>query len=261
MTGMTEEWVSFWYQALSQNLDYSAYCLARQDGDSEKCKGIEAQFPKVAEIYDDFGAMDGWHDAGLSGDLWKGWFEPRRHLFLATPKEISEPQLYQHNDSNVLLDIPLQASLEATAESVRRFLVHFYQTHRIDPTPPPKYQLHQIAGHVAHGYEKVRQACLMSTKCYSYDLDTFESLSVEKGLVQFLRNEIEELGWTLDPASLKVLRDTGHIDIDRFESFKVRLNRCRREFAAMARNTIRGRFPDTTPFKSDVMDQFKGEQN
>ena len=33
MIEMTEEWVSFWYQCLSQNIDYSLYCDARVSGD------------------------------------------------------------------------------------------------------------------------------------------------------------------------------------------------------------------------------------
>lgn len=75
---MTEEWVSHWYQCLTQNIDYSLYCDARDSGNEVQCAAYEARFDRVRDIYDDFGTLDGWPDAGMQSALWQEWFEPRR---------------------------------------------------------------------------------------------------------------------------------------------------------------------------------------
>lgn len=258
---MTEEWVSFWYQCLAQNLDYSLYCHAREHADLEACKTFETKFDRIAEIYEDFGVMDGCPEQGLNSTSWRNWFEPRKHLFTAPVQVVPSAMVTAPSPGHLRIDVQLQKDAASTLELVSRLLTDYYAQHDIPPPAPPKYALHLKNGRLAHGYEQVRQACLMSARSYVYDPITFETRTIKKAMVEFLRNEIENLGWNLDPKSLRELKDTGNIDEDRFDIFKVRFNRCRRDMAAFAQNTIRGRFPDNTPFDSQVVDQFEGEQD
>jgi hypothetical protein len=259
MTVMTEEWVSFWYQALLGNMDYACYCDARKNGNVSQCREYEGRFEHIGQIYDDFGFQELWPEDGLKNRGWKKWFSARRHLFMDVPREVSDIHLYIEAEDKLLVEVPLHANPDSTIEAFRQFVTEWYETNNVKPVAPPKYKLHEVEGRVAHGFEQVRQACIVSTRCYAYDLQDLEVQSVNKGMLDFLRDEIDNLGWTLDPRARKTLQETGKMDQDRFLAFKVRINKCRREYAALSRNVIRCRFPDLTDFDSNVIDLFKDE--
>lgn len=258
MTQMTEEWVSFWYQCLSENIDYSNYCSARMAADTAKSNSFEVRFPRMADIYEDFGSLDGWPEGGIKSQRWQVWFEPRRHLFLIEPVEITTPATYEPTSSRLLLSIPLQSDVEATVSTVKKFLTDYYSNHEIKKNSKPKYKLNTIDGRVAHGYQKVRQACLTSYRSYSFDAD-FEYRSIKAAILEFLKHEIDELGWEMKPDVRKELIEHGTMSPDAYESYRVMLDKARRDFKAFSRNAIRGCFPDDIPFASEVMDQFRGE--
>lgn len=259
MTAMTEEWVSFWYQCLSQNMDYSAYCNAKTAGDTAQCKSFEAQFERIADIYQDFGELDGWSEDGMQSKQWKEWFEPRRHLFMASATVITDPSAHVPRAGHLLLDVPLQNDANSTAKLVSRLMADYYAQHSVTVPTPPKYSLHLINGRPAYGYQQVRQACTAVARTYSYEPETSDALHHLDALTEFLRHEIDNMGWTLDPKARKLLMEKSWISEDRLESFKTRFNRCRKDFRAFARNTIRGRFPDDSPFDSDVLDIYTDE--
>jgi hypothetical protein len=256
MTAMTEEWVSLWYQCLGQNIDYSLYCNARTAGDNEKCQEFESRFDRVEEIYDDFGAMDGWPDAGMKSELWKDWFEPRRHLFMDTAREVVHVQQYVPRQGYLLLDVPLQASASETAALVNEFLAAYYDDHSVVRATRPKYMLNCVDGRPVVGLQRTRQACRSVARSYRYDLETLEELRHVDAVAAFARHEIDNMGWTLDPRARQQLMETGKLSDERLESFKVMLNKCRRDFKLLAANTIRGSFPNDQPFESEVLDIF-----
>lgn len=256
MIEMTEEWVSFWYQCLAQNIDYSLYCTANTKGDAAKCKAYESRFDRIAEIYQDFGELDGWHDDGLFGRRWQEWFEPRRHLFMASAAVITDPSSFVCRAGHLLLDIPLQADAASTTKLVGKLMTDYYASHEVLAPTPPKYTLHLKNGRPAHGFEQVRQACLSAARSYRYDPVTFEERRHVDAIADFIHNEIDNMGWTLDHMGRKELAQTGKLSEQRLDSFKAMLNRCRRDFKAFSRNTIRGRFPDDSLFDSDVLDIF-----
>lgn len=256
MTEMTEEWVSFWYQCLSQNIDYSTYCTARSEGDTAKCDEYEARFDRIAEIYQDFGVLDGWGDTTIQTSDWKEWFEPRQHLFMASAAVITDPSVHVPRAGHLLLEVPLQRDASATTELVKALLADYYSRNKVEPPPKPKYSLHLRDGRLAHGYEKVRQACASAARSYRYDPKTFEERRHVDAVTDFIHHEIDNMGWTLDPAARKELTEFGRLSEQRLDSFKAMLNRCRRDFQAFARNTIRGTFPDDRPFDSQVLDIF-----
>jgi hypothetical protein len=223
---------------------------------TRRSKAYEARFDRIAEIYQDFGELDGWHDDGLRGTRWQEWFEPRRHLFMASAAVISDPSSFVCRAGHLLLDIPLQADAASTVNLVGRLMTDYYANHEVVAQPPSKYALHLKNGRPAHGFEQVRQACVSAARSYRYDPVTFEERRHVDAIADFMRNEIDNLGWKLDPKARKELTETGTLSEQRLDTFKAMLNRCRRDFMAFSRNTVRGRFPDASPFESEVLDRF-----
>lgn len=254
-TLMTEEWVSLWYQCLSGNIDYGLYCNARDSGNTATCKAMEARFDRLAEIYEDFGAMDGWSDDPLQEQRWKQWFEPRKHLFISEPTHVVDPGQHRVESGHLLLDIPLDADVRRTSESVNNFLLAHYERQPLMLAPRPKYALHLANGRLGFGLKPVKQACISAARSYRYD-NEFEERRFVDAVTEFVRHELDNMGWTLDPKARKKLMEEGTLSEERLDSFKAMLTRCRRDFMALSRNTIRGRFPDKTPFESTVIDLF-----
>ena len=258
---MTEEWVSFWYLCLNENLDYSTYCDARKTNDAATCAALEQRFDKIAEIYEDFGELGGWPPNGIDDPQWKEWFEPRRHLFMVEPQEVTQPELYKKQLQHLLLDVPLHPDVAQTVKAVKVYLEgHYAKQPALPPLPNPKYKLlTRSKGNPWCGYQQVRQACLTAMRSYVFD-DEYEYRNLYDTKVEFLRHEIGNLGWeNIKQSTLMKFKETGYISDEEFEPFRVRIDRCRRDFEAFAKNVIRGRFPDDSPFDSRVMDQFWGE--
>jgi len=251
---MTEEWASLWYQCLTQNIDFSLYCQAREDGNAAKCAVLEAKFDKIAGIYDDFGTLDQWPESGMQSQLWREWFEPRRHLFMSAPRVVSDLRGYEARPGYLLLEVPVHDDAKATGALIAELIDRQRGAGSVGQAPRPKYTLRQVDGKPAHGLQQVRQACRSVARSYLYDLETFEKLRHVDAVAAFVRHEIDNMGWTLDPKARAELESTGRLPEQRLESFKAMLNRCRRDFKAFAANTVRASFPDDRPFESTVLD-------
>lgn len=259
MTVMTEEWVSFWYQCLNGNADYSEYCDARRTGDEVTRKQLELKFELLAEIYNDFGDITDGFDRGLAGDDWNNWFPSHRHLFMQDIRQITDPTTHVISKGHLLISVPLAASQVETENNLHQFFTNYYAENEA-VVEPPKYQLYLTNGKTVLGYEAVRQACIAGSNCYLYPLDqddVRDYLSYKEVVANFIKHEVDNLGWGLGQKEKDELNRTGLLSENRFESFKVRINRCRRDFEMLARNTIRGRFPDTSDFDSRTIDHFK----
>jgi hypothetical protein len=175
-------------------------------------------------------------------------------LFLDNAARIvTDPQQYVAREGFVLLEVPLQQDPKATTAIVSEFLGRYYDGDEILTAPKPKYVL---SGRPGNGIEKVRKACRSVARSYRYDLETFEELGHRDAVTAFVRHEIDNMGWTLDPRARQQLAEEGTLSEERLESFKTMLNRSRREFKEFAANTIRASFPDDRPFESDVLDIF-----
>lgn len=261
MTDTSEEWVSFWVQSLSANQDYASYCTAREKCDVTRCIELEKQFDRIASIYEDFGSVDGIDSRGIDSPYWSAWFEPRRHLFMLEPTEIIAQGSATPMESVLELAIPLAATPEETSKTVIRFLHNYYSTHEVKQHAPPKYRLLLRRGRVACGYEKVRQACLMASASYTFD-ESFEyRKTIKEVILEFLKHEIDVLGWTMSTKVRDELMTRGTMDADAYESYRVMIDKSRREFRHISANAISGNFPDDSkpPFPVNVMDQFWGE--
>ena len=256
MALMNEEWVSLWYQCLSQNMDYSAYCAARDARHTATCVDLESRFEKIADIYADFGTLDGWPDAGMQSEQWREWFEPRRHLFISTARVVDDVHSYKPRPGYILIELPISGDTKGIASELSALVEQQRALGNAAAATPTKYSLREVNGKVANGIQQVRQACRSVARSYRYDLETFEELSHHQAVAAFVRHEIGNMGWTLDPVAREQLDTHGTLSEQRLESFKAMLNKCRRDFRAFAANTIRTSFPDDRPFESDVLDLF-----
>lgn len=260
MTQMTEEWVLFWYQCLSENQTYSEYCSAAERGDKQTCAKLAKKFPLLPELCTDFGPPLGWPRGGVNGEDWREWFTPKRHLFMQAVEQVSTDATIVPTDGYLLLRIPLQQTAAATSALVRDHLNRLYATAEQTAAPAPKYRLHLRGQRVACGYEQVRQAVHTSTVSYAID-ERGEYVPIRTAIVNFLRGELSNMGWKMStPAKAALMKVGGDVDEDTYEKFRVRVNKCRRDFAALSQNALHGRFPDITPRNdSEVNDQSWGE--
>ena len=255
---MTEEWVAFWMQCLSQNIDYGTYCMhSDADDEHEEMAKLEERFPLLAEIYKDFGDGYRWTKDGLDDPKWKRWFDEHKHLFMSSIHEIKTIPDSLDQNTTLLLSVPIQSNIEDTVNDVREYLKSIYRDRSIMPAPQPKYQLSMKAKKPAVGYEVVRQAVLMSTdKRLDEMFMNGDQFSVKQAMIGFLQRNIDELGWSIDPKAKHELMVHGQLSEERFESFRARIKTCRSDLKLLAANTIRGKFPDLTPFESRTWDAF-----
>jgi len=260
---MTEEWVAFWMQCLSQNIDHGSYCMHSDDGEEqEQMDELEKRFPLLADIYKDFGDGYSWTKDGLGDPKWQKWFGEHKRLFMSPIKEVATIPDDLDKKNSLLLCLPLKPDIEDTLNDVREYLRSVYRSRNISPVPRPKYQLNTMGKKPAVGYEVVRQAVLMSTdKTLDEMFMNGDRFSVKQAVIGFLQRNIEILGWSIDPKAKRDLMEFGRLSEARFESFRARLNTCRSDLKLLSANTIRGKFPDLTPFGSHTWDAFAERSN
>ncbi len=254
---MTEEWAILWYQCLYANQDYGRYVQLAYYGDVEGPPSQWDHIEGIGSLYDDFGPLDDGPNVNINSSYWKDWFKSRKHLFIPVVENIKEINTIEFKPNHIVLNIPLQVTAQDTSNIVSEYLQDHYNNNIINAVTSPKYQLNMKNGRVAHGYQQVRQAVITATNDPDY-IWTEKHPSVKENMIKFLQRELDNLGWTLDPKARKDLMVKGIMNEDRFESFKVRINRCRRDFRAFSRNAVLGRFPDLTPFRSEIYDQIGG---
>lgn len=252
MTAMTEEWALLWYQCVYANQDYARYVQLAYYGESEGPLSQWDHIEGIDDLYEDFGPLDDGPNVDLNSPYWKEWFESRKHLFLPSIENIDSMAAFILKPNHVALSVPLQATAQDTVKIVEGYINWYYKNKIINSAQSPKYQLHLKNGRVAHGYQQVRQAVITATRDPDFNWSD-KKPTVKENTIKFLQRELDNLGWTLDPKAREDLIIKGVMSDERFESFKVRINRCRREFRAFSRNAVRGRFPDITPFTSEVL--------
>lgn len=256
MNKMTEEWALLWYQCLYANQDYARYvqlvCYGEVEGPPSQWDHIEG----IDDLYEDFGPVDDGPNVDLTSVYWEEWFEPRKHLFIPSIEAIDHTSEILLKPDHIALIIPLQSTARETSKIVENYIDRYYKNKIINAAQPPKYQLHLKNGRVALGYQQVRQAVITATR--DPDFSWSEKKNIKENMIKFLQRELDNLGWTLDPKAREDLMVRGVMSEERFEIFKTRINRCRRDFRALSRNAVRGRFPDITPFTSEVYDHISG---
>ncbi|MBK6862487.1 MAG: hypothetical protein IPG91_02435 [Ideonella sp.] len=90
-------------------------------------------------------------------------------------------------------------------------------------------------------------------RSYRYDLETFEELRHVDAVAAFVRHEIDNMGWTLDPKARAELESTGRLSGSAWtasghvEQVQARLQGVRVQHHQAS-------FPDDRPFESNVLD-------
>jgi hypothetical protein len=256
-----EEWVSFFYQCLSENLDYSTYCTARETGNTKQSKLLESKYPHVADLYNDLGTLFGWPDSGIQHESWREWFLPRRHLFIQDVQELSSRDV---QPGHVRVVVPLLESYEDTRKLVELFLVDAYAAGVDEYAAAPKYKLHSKAAGkgagkvVAVGYKQVKTALMTSYRYHGLDED-FELRDTTKAMMlEFLKQEFIALNWNMPNAVWKELNEQGTMHEAEFVTFRRLINQARSDFKLLSANAMHGRFPDLSLVDtSAVIDHFE----
>lgn len=257
---MTEEWASYWIQCLSANSDYTDFRIAAERGDTEKCLLIERKIKGITELYRDFGRVFGIIGSYETCQDWKNWFEPRRHLFLSSPKTLLAGEVVSDSRSKLNLEIPLHATAKETIDSVARFINSHYENNEVSVADTPKYQLHKPYGLLLCGLQAVKRAVMTSYRSYAYEMDG-SYRSIDDASKEFLRHEIGELGWCKNNKDLlQRLQSGAEVTEDEWELLLPRVREARRTFVKLSSSAVRGRFPDDTVQESKVLCQFWGEE-
>jgi hypothetical protein len=256
MIAMTEEWVSLWYRCMTWNIDYINYCRARAAVDETSCEQLEGKFPCISDIYADFDELDIWPDDGLQSGQWLDWFEPRRKLFMPQIEAVITPTEHVAQQGHVLLNLPLLADQADTEKLIQQYLQSQYSKSGFVPAAAPKYSLHLTDGKLALNLKEVRQACVSAEHSYAYDPDDAGEVRFVDAVTEFTRHHYNDMGWREIGPDARELLKKGQLSESHHKSFTSQLTRSRRHFQALCRNTIRGRFPDVSPFDSLVLKEF-----
>jgi hypothetical protein len=129
-------WVRLWFMFLHDNLDYAAYCKARRENQPETHKKLEKQYPKISEVYGDFGSV--------YGIDFNQWLSKHRHLFfvMSTP-EVKLVDSAKAETRSIVLEIPLSLQVskatKQAAEIIRAQFEAASEEARTGDTP--KYAL------------------------------------------------------------------------------------------------------------------------
>ncbi|KWH15138.1 hypothetical protein WL98_01940 [Burkholderia multivorans] len=140
-----------WFDCLSLNENYEAYCEAKRNGDVDACAEIEQRFPRIAELFAD------WDDIFVVS--YAEWIKSHSHLFFA-----SEPVIKfvdaggQIHNGTVAVAIPVGLS----KADLNRLLKAFVNENKNRLCCGPKYP---VNGHITE--EKL---LTLSRGAMAYDL-------------------------------------------------------------------------------------------
>lgn len=136
---MSEEWIWLWFRCLRLNKPYQQYCELRCDGSSSEQAELEKQYPKIAEVYEDFGDIHTFKVLGANNyDNWLTWLDKHRHLFvLNTELEtslIKEP-IGELSVDYLYIRVPVDQQREDAVAAVSTIIKDYQETRKA------KYQL------------------------------------------------------------------------------------------------------------------------
>lgn len=137
---MDEEWIWFWFRCLRLNKPYKEYCDLRRDGDASREQAkLEKQYPKIVEIYEDFGDIHTFKVlGGTNYDNWLDWLDKHRHLFLVSTELetvlIKEP-IAELSADFLYIKVPVDQQREDAIEAVATIVSDYHENHKT------KYQL------------------------------------------------------------------------------------------------------------------------
>jgi len=122
-----EEWIWIWFRCLRLNKPYKQYCEIRRDSSTSKEQTkLQKQYPKIAEVYEDFGDIHAFKVLGANNyDNWLAWLDTHRHLFLVSTKletALIEGPIAKLSEDYLYIKVPVDQQLEAAIAGVSKLL-------------------------------------------------------------------------------------------------------------------------------------------
>lgn len=237
------KWIRQWVFFLKQNADYRAYCDAYCDEgnlhDPEACRLLENRYDYITELYYDWGDLKN-VDVNHFSDSFQAWLQRRRSLFYVDEqiRVIDDVSAYTPNRGRVLLDIPL---LRNKRDLMERITIHIDLLHELRMhVGLPKYSRYGVFNIATQG--SLRRA-IYAAKQRSV-MKNGRPLSQVDGVIAAMQDPSNPFKWTMTDSD-KAALERGTLKKSLFNGSKVKmLAKAGKDFDAIVRNTIHGRFPD-----------------
>ncbi|GAB3543423.1 hypothetical protein GCM10027343_16800 [Noviherbaspirillum agri] len=133
----------WWFYFLRQNEIFETYCEAKRAGNTVVCTGLEGDFPRIADLYKDWGdihILPSMHDEESSE--WRSWLAKHRHLFGAEKIELLTPQVTETGSKGFQITIPKGLG----RDQLKNLFDEFLDDHPELLAAGPKYSIKAISG-------------------------------------------------------------------------------------------------------------------
>lgn len=221
-----------WFDCFRCNEDYEAYCDAIRTGDVKKQKHLEKEFPKIAELYEDWGDI---HSVEYGE-----WVKTKKHLFSTSVEAIKiVGSLTEVRDGELIVSIPAGMDKAAVVKLFEAFVEEGYPSVATPVRKEPKYKVNVPV--TERSLKSIKKACLG----YTMRMDDPEVFTIEY-IAQVLIDLPfgKEIGFDWNPEHV----GNEHIpskceDVMDIETAMVSVNRLIRQYKESVEATIHGCFP------------------
>lgn len=221
-TRVNAAWAKTWLFFFLLNEDYEKYCVAKRTKDNKTAKVLEKQFPKVAELYEDWGDI---HQMQL-----RDWWSSHKHLFFTDTSEVREvTSSHEIKNTSLYLEIPLDMPVSKATEAALAIIRTRFKS---DSTKPNKGKYSLALKTISF-----RSWGSLMTRLHAWELAK-TGTHTNTSLVYQLQEDLKV--WDSEYADFEVV-DFMH----RLTSVK----RFKRDAKNIIANTIYGKFPVKTPPK------------
>lgn len=250
-----------WLYCLMRNQDYEKYCKAKKLAKTHICEEMENEFPRLSEIYQDWGDV---YESDLLCDsiAQRDWCVDKYHLFEHNPiaKWVEDAENYKYRAGYELLDVPLMKTKAETLTIIKKHLdfVYKYRELAVEKSKKPlarliyqelpvaKYRFHPKGGKLSAATKLAVKKAFYVDELRQKTNDKGKPLSLTETVLAIKQDPENPFGWTLTEEDKRDLQ-RGVFKKGLFSSSEVTLvRRARSDFDAYVRNTIHGRFPDNS---------------
>ena len=250
-------WISGWLYCFQHNPDYKVYCDAKQRMDTECCIELEKQHTAIADLYLDWGAIHA-IDARSSTQSFKSWYAAKKNLFheYSLVSWVADPVSYAHRPGHFLLDVPFADLKSITMENLKRYIDLAYKFRKQaaeqstieaarlvnQPLPGPKYTLTGDLMNSSIGR--------LLKAIYVNDINSREKegkpFTNAELVLRAMRDPENPFEWKMLKHDHEAVAAGTFYNSITDSSEIALIKRHRKDFDALVRNTVRGRFPDYT---------------
>jgi hypothetical protein len=231
----------FWFRFLRLNEDFEQYCDARRNTDEVSRKRLEKEFPKIEELFEDWGDI---HilPAMYSDDLleWKDWLASKRWLFFTSPMKLIDPPIAGLEKGSRLLSIPSGLDKKQLKKLFEKF---------IDSTPGiigngPKYVPMKMKGWSQAGIlERLDKAEFVNDLVSGEDEFKYSHAEIALLIVKIPFLRTMGLNWQVHGKDKKARLANGTLSQDDVENYKRTILNFNKFYTNTVENTIHGVFP------------------